>query len=591
MAAEPRTTSSAHPTVTDGIVCPFCAHVRGKDAGGACPKCTMEDTAGTRRSTGERIGPWFVLQRKNPTAPGLRFSVLLTLARRGHVTGKSIVRGPTTGQLWRYAAEVKGLSRLFGVCWHCKASVSPDALTCPKCKSAQEIPDDPDVFLENHAAVPMMRDLPETTEELAGFSEAPITGNTPESLPARMPRPNGQNGPNGRSERRIDRKPTGAARDIERAGGGFDNVEDLTRALTLHAPPDAADGRGVRRTNGRVTSEPILSASELATAFQLDAPRSFGRRARSGIWKATKVVVVLGVIVIAAGAATAYFKPEWRHLAQEQAQPYVAQASAWWADLSAKVSGTSANDPSKSVAPLDSDGKPILTAVPPATPIRGENTKPSNAASAPATLPPKPTEIAKSKLEQVKPTPQPTKQATQQPTQQAPAQQPPKPAVETADRTPPKPTPVPPPPSVVDATPNEFTVRSDPTTRPANLPSTPTGNPSNAAATPKPETPRPQPKPSETARAETPKPETPKPESPKPETPKPETPKPVEMSLDEAIAQATELRNSGLDAEARHDWRAAVVIYEQINTLPEAARPSDLKIRLAMARDRLQQGQ
>ena len=55
----------------------------------------------------------------------------------------------------------------------------------------------------------------------------------------------------------------------------------------------------------------------------------------------------------------------------------------------------------------------------------------------------------------------------------------------------------------------------------------------------------------------------------------------------QAIAQANELRNSALDAEARKDWRAAVVIYEQINTLPEAARPSDLKVRLALAREQL----
>ena len=190
MAAE-RTLPTSSATATDhgapaaqeGIVCPFCANVRpAETAAAACPRCTMQDTPSTRRSTGERIGPWFVLQRKNPTAPGLRFSVLLTLARRGHVTPRSIVRGPTTGQLWRYAAQVKGLSRVFGVCWHCAAGVSPDGTSCPRCRSAQEIPDDPDSFLESYASLPVMREVsPALADETlpAATTVATVRSNEP----------------------------------------------------------------------------------------------------------------------------------------------------------------------------------------------------------------------------------------------------------------------------------------------------------------------------------------------------------------------------------------------------------------------------
>jgi len=109
----------------------------------------MEDTPTTRAATAARVGPWFVLQRKNPTAPGLRYSVLLSLVKRGLVTTDSILRGPTTQQLWRRATRVRGVARAFGVCWNCASSVSPEATACVRCGENQEPPADPDLFLES----------------------------------------------------------------------------------------------------------------------------------------------------------------------------------------------------------------------------------------------------------------------------------------------------------------------------------------------------------------------------------------------------------------------------------------------------------
>ena len=48
--------------------------------------------------------------------PGMRFETLLSFVRKGRVRARSVVRGPTTHQLWRFAAHVKGLSREFGLC-------------------------------------------------------------------------------------------------------------------------------------------------------------------------------------------------------------------------------------------------------------------------------------------------------------------------------------------------------------------------------------------------------------------------------------------------------------------------------------------
>ena len=94
------------------------------------------------------IGPWYVLQRRNPAAPGMRFETLLSFVRKGRVKPQSVVRGPTTHQLWRFASHVKGLSREFGLCYSCGGSISPQAQVCPQCNRLQDPPPAADSFLE-----------------------------------------------------------------------------------------------------------------------------------------------------------------------------------------------------------------------------------------------------------------------------------------------------------------------------------------------------------------------------------------------------------------------------------------------------------
>src|SRR5690349_9884253 len=56
-------------------VCPFCGSVNDAIEG-PCPRCTMENTAETRKATKSRIGPWYVLQSRNPAAPGMTHDTL-----------------------------------------------------------------------------------------------------------------------------------------------------------------------------------------------------------------------------------------------------------------------------------------------------------------------------------------------------------------------------------------------------------------------------------------------------------------------------------------------------------------------------------
>ena len=133
-------------------VCPFCGTQRDSDLG-ACPNCSLEDSPTTRSATRSKLGPWYVLQSRNPSAPGMNFETLMVLVQKGRVTARSIVRGPTTGQFWRHAARVKGVSRQFGLCWNCGADVLKNTRACPACKRVQEPPDDPDVLLEEGVEV------------------------------------------------------------------------------------------------------------------------------------------------------------------------------------------------------------------------------------------------------------------------------------------------------------------------------------------------------------------------------------------------------------------------------------------------------
>jgi hypothetical protein len=129
-------------------VCPFCGSQRDSDVG-PCMHCSLEDTPTTRSATRSKLGPWYVLQSRNPSAPGMNFATLMILVQKGRVTARSVLRGPTTQQFWRHAAKVKGVSREFGLCWNCGGDVAKNARACSTCKRLQEPPLNPDVLLES----------------------------------------------------------------------------------------------------------------------------------------------------------------------------------------------------------------------------------------------------------------------------------------------------------------------------------------------------------------------------------------------------------------------------------------------------------
>jgi hypothetical protein len=271
--------AASSPRVATGkAVCPYCGAINERSSA-PCPRCTMEDTPSTRAATKARIGPWYVLQSRNPSAPGMKWSTLLSLVNRGQVTPRSIVRGPTTHQLWRFAAHVKGLSREFGLCYSCGQDIEKIANQCPHCDRLQEPPINPDALLETREPAPR---------------PAPVQ----------------------REIRNSDDQPEPAAK-AELAV----REEEFPRDWK----PDAG----------------ILSAKELAAAFQLDFNPSTSKapavepiapvRRRSG----GKIFALLLALAAGGGAALMYFKPEYRQQAMGQWNNLTGWVHSKWDSLSA----------------------------------------------------------------------------------------------------------------------------------------------------------------------------------------------------------------------------------------------------------------
>lgn len=267
-------------------VCPFCGTL-SETADGPCSRCSMENSSASRKATKQRIGPWYVYQHRNPAAPGMKFETLLTFVQKGKVKPRTVVRGPTTHQLWRFAAHVKGLSREFGVCFSCGGAITPATNICPHCNRLQEPPINPDVLLEGD---------PDTR------AAAP---SRPAPKPAPVYRP----------------EPEAADEEID------EPVEEVAppRRTMREVPPSSKPKR-----------EAYLSPRELAAAFNLD----FAPKKKSG-WSEEpsptqqqqqrrkphrkhkrrhpgRILFLLFLLAIAVAAGVLVYKPALRNQLQQQ---------------------------------------------------------------------------------------------------------------------------------------------------------------------------------------------------------------------------------------------------------------------------------
>lgn len=405
-------------------VCPFCGVIRAEPAQ-PCPRCTMEDTTATRTATRQRIGPWFVLQARNPSAPGMKFFTLLSLVKKGHVTPRSIVRGPTTQQLWTFASRVRGLSREFGLCSNCGEGIEATTTTCPHCARPQDPPAEPDVLLEHdtHGKTGATGGTPQLTLSAATNPETGMDGGA--SLDLQADHAFGTIG--------TTPSPTRAQRPSRPS---VTSAPTSSLASSTSSATPSSSNRANLPAKTTQSEEAILSAKELAAAFQLDfnpppksrgpvvetkplaargasAPKRFG---------ALKAIVVL--IFIAAAAVAIVLT-----LRQDLRERSFAWASAKWASIKTTLDAPANKPETPTGTPTV---KPTPKPTPPVVQIPAPAPKPEpKIETPPAPKPEPPVEIVKAD-----PPPAPTP--------------PPEPKVET----PPTPAPPPKPVEVPEVDPN-----------------------------------------------------------------------------------------------------------------------------------------
>lgn len=266
MSAPAPSAGGPRPAPLNRHVCPFCGMKRD-DPTAECPACGLLDSEETRGATIARVGPWFVLQPRNPSAPGMRFSVLRELLRSGQISAGSIVRGPATHQLWTYAARVRGLAHLFGVCWSCNRRL-PSAKPgededdfCVYCGAMQTAPTNPDQQLEALG-----------TSESIGTGVSTLAGQVAATIPGAPRRPHLEPG-NGGSAAQIQFRETAQP------------TAHLARRVNLPRPlpPSPRDG-----------GDALLTTRELATAFNLDRKRTVF----SSVGRVNWLKILLTVLVV-----------------------------------------------------------------------------------------------------------------------------------------------------------------------------------------------------------------------------------------------------------------------------------------------------
>jgi hypothetical protein len=376
----PPATSSPEPKL-DGHVCPFCGLMReiteDFDPATPCPRCTLADTPTTRNATKARIGPWHVRQVRNPWAPGMRFDTLIALIKRGQVNKDSIVRGPTSHQLWKRAAEVKGLSREFGLCYSCGREVSMTANLCPHCNRLQEPPANPDLLVETRDSfVPPAAAAPAAIAPAVAPARAPapipppaaplpiIDHDVPEPAPIEM-----------------GSKPMTALDPVDMLAVTQD-PEQVEMARQIAARPPAKQRMSLRpRTPG--ADDALLTPQELAAAFQLDFSPNGGAEARPpepparpkrGAGKLVFVLAVIGVAVLL------YLRPDYR-----------AQASEWGESAMASIKSMIGSDNTPKLPTMrfpEGTELPRLSPPPPAPPPQSRQTPIEIKPPAPVVSPP-----------------------------------------------------------------------------------------------------------------------------------------------------------------------------------------------------------
>lgn len=116
------------------LACPLCGETQYEQS--VCKQCGGKLDADGLLLAEASFGPWFIRDEDNPFAPGMTYDLLVEKIGDKKLNRFSLVRGPTTRQLWILAKRVPGIAHLLGRCHRCDEHVDPTSLACHMCDVA-----------------------------------------------------------------------------------------------------------------------------------------------------------------------------------------------------------------------------------------------------------------------------------------------------------------------------------------------------------------------------------------------------------------------------------------------------------------------
>lgn len=119
---------------TVAILCPYCG--LHQPAAGSCSGCGGRFDIWSIAATQQDMGAWFVRRSKLPHFVGRSQESIVASIKAGELGIDSIVRGPSTRQLWTVARRASGIAHLFGRCYACQGPVLADRPECSACGSS-----------------------------------------------------------------------------------------------------------------------------------------------------------------------------------------------------------------------------------------------------------------------------------------------------------------------------------------------------------------------------------------------------------------------------------------------------------------------
>lgn len=113
------------------VVCPYCGHAQNPAS--KCDSCGGLFDLFSLTATEIDMGPWYLRDDGKPFLPGFSYQVLVKRVESGRITKETVIRGPTTRQLWTKAGHAPCVAHLLGSCHACGADAKPTDSKCRSC--------------------------------------------------------------------------------------------------------------------------------------------------------------------------------------------------------------------------------------------------------------------------------------------------------------------------------------------------------------------------------------------------------------------------------------------------------------------------